>query len=385
MMPLVSLGWDGLVFVLCFVGFFLLVFANGREGRRLLRRPASRGERRVCAVAGSILLLFALWVCLQQWRGNFGPVLWFGWLTAAALVLIFALAWGVPHEAARKGRHEDAPPEAPPAACRRPRARGFGWGAFALLPGLFLLSVWLADPWPVLRGDAVAGEVGPWAFTLAEAETAAPRRGGSGTVMKAFTLRFADAAQAEIRAAYLQARAPRSLRAAGVAFEGKHLFTARIAIPPAFEAQEGIWLTVEGRNGEVHHAAVDVARLSPALARFIAGEEAARKSDEGWDATLSCWNEADAVVCQGATFGSGETRFLDGAAIEVSGENGEVLLATRLNRKGEVRFPRPAGAFHVLMEEGPGNTVALNGRDVEAASAARVSSPPPTRDGAHGR
>ena len=66
-----------------------------------------------------------------------------------------------------------------------------------------------------------------------------------------------------------------------MSIEGKHLLTARIAISPTFEAQEGIWLTGEGRNGEVHHAAMDVARLSPAFARFIAGEAAARKSDEG--------------------------------------------------------------------------------------------------------
>ncbi|MDR0672542.1 MAG: hypothetical protein LBF93_02515 [Zoogloeaceae bacterium] len=121
---------------------------------------------------------------------------------------------------------------------------------------------------------------------------------------------------------------------------------------------------VEGRNGEVHHAAVDVARLSPALARFLAGEEAVRKSDEGWDATLSCWNEADAMVCQGAAFGSGETRFLDGAAIEVFGGNGEVFLSARLNRKGQIRFPWPDGVFHVLMEEGPGRMVELDWRDV---------------------
>ncbi|MDR2164120.1 MAG: hypothetical protein LBO79_00470 [Zoogloeaceae bacterium] len=41
MMPIVSVGWDVLAFVLCLVGFFFLVFANEREGRRLLHRPAS--------------------------------------------------------------------------------------------------------------------------------------------------------------------------------------------------------------------------------------------------------------------------------------------------------------------------------------------------------
>lgn len=104
-MPLVSVGWNVVALVLCLAGFFFLVFANEREGRRLLRRPASGRERRVCAAAGGVLLFFALWVCVQEWRGTFGSVLWFGWLTVAALALIFALALGVRQEDAQKGHH----------------------------------------------------------------------------------------------------------------------------------------------------------------------------------------------------------------------------------------------------------------------------------------
>jgi hypothetical protein len=79
---------------------------------------------------------------------------------------------------------------------------------------------------------------------------------------------------------------------------------------------------------------------------------------------LTCRNEAADVICQGATFGSGETRFMDGTLIEVSDENDNPLLSARLNHKGELRFPRPAGKFHILMEEGPGQTVELDERDV---------------------
>ena len=153
-------------------------------------------------------------------------------------------------------------------------------------------------------------------------------------------------------AAYLQARQPRSLRAAGVAFKGNHLRTAKIAIPPAFQREEGIWLSVEGRNGEVHHAAVEVARLSPALTCFIAGEDVAQETGEDWDATLSCWNEAEAVVCEGAAFGSGETRFMDDTAIEVSSGDGEGLLSARLNRKSQVRSPAPKGRFTSRWKKG---------------------------------
>jgi hypothetical protein len=363
------------------------------------------------------LLLLALWVCIQEWRGNFGSVLWFGWLTVAALALIFTLAIGRQEEEGKrhsrryhKGHHvetseiteqlentvafvatvsgevtfeaetsaemfseEDAGNAAKTKgtsraslAVRRQVKHGLIWGTFIFLPCFFLLSAWKAEPWSVLREDAVQGTVGPWAFTLAETETTAPKVGGSGVVMKAFTLCFADDAQSEIRAAYLRARKPRSLRAAGIAFEGNHLRTATIVIPPAFQMEEQIWLTVEGRNGEVHHAALDVSQLSPALARFFAGKEPAQESRKGRNATLSCWNEATEVVCQGATFGSGETRFMDGTTIEVSDENDKILLSARLNRKGEIRFPHPAGKFHVLMEEGPGQTIELNWRDVAA-------------------
>jgi hypothetical protein len=316
------------------------------------------------------LLLLALWICVQEWRGSFGSVLWFGWLTVAALALIFALGSGDRRQRTEDRRRKTEDGKVSGASPRAMTVQGgLAWGVFLLLPCLFLLSGWRAESWPVLRGDAVAGEAGPWAFTIAEAEIAAPKVGGSGAVMKEFALRFADAALPDIRAAYLRARKPRSLRAAGMAFEGDFLRTAKIVIPPAFRAEERIWLTVEGRNGEVHHAAVEVGRVSPALARFLAGEEAAQKSGEGWESTLSCWNEAEEVVCQGAVFGSGETRYLDGTAIEVSGGDGEALLSARLDRKGEIRFPRPEGVFHVLLEEGPGRTVEINERDVAAMSA----------------
>jgi hypothetical protein len=332
----------------------------------------------------------ALWVCIQEWRGNFGTIMWFGWLTVAALTLIFTLAGGVPHGAAHKGHEghgrkhrkgrtpENAAEFAAPASAedaankvalpksirfRARTKREFAWGAFGLLPCFFLFSVWHSDPWPVLREDAIHGTAGPWGFTLAETEKAAPKIGGSGVAMKEFELRFADDAQPEIRAAWLRARKPRSLRAVGIAFEGNHLRTASIVIPPAFQAEEHLWLTVEGRNGEVHHAVLDVAQLSPALARFLVGEEPAQKEGKGWEVTLSCWQEAK-VVCQGARFEDGSDWGMDGIAIEVFGGNSESLLSTRLNRKGQLRFLRPDGEFHVLMEKGPGQTLELNERDV---------------------
>jgi hypothetical protein len=39
--------------------------------------------------------------------------------------------------------------------------RSMGWGAFVLLPCLFLLFGWRTEAWPVLREGAVQGEVRP--------------------------------------------------------------------------------------------------------------------------------------------------------------------------------------------------------------------------------
>jgi hypothetical protein len=125
---------------------------------------------------------------------------------------------------------------------------------------------------------------------------------------------------------------------------------------------------VEGRNGEVHHVALDVEQLSPALARFLASEEPPQESREGWDAVLTCRNEVAEIICQGARFGDGSDWGMGGTRIEVSDENSETLLSTRLNRKGELRFPRPDGKFHILMEDGPGQTMELNERDAGQGS-----------------
>jgi hypothetical protein len=82
----------------------------------------------------------------------------------------------------------------------------------------------------VLREGTLQGTAGPWQFTLAETESIAPKVGGSGVAMKTFELCFADDAQPEIRTAYLRARKPRSLRTAGIAFEGNHQRTATISL-----------------------------------------------------------------------------------------------------------------------------------------------------------
>jgi hypothetical protein len=42
-----------------------------------------------------------------------------------------------------------------------------------------------------------------------------------------------------------------------------------LAIPPGVSPQERIWLTAVGKDGQIHRTALEAARVSPALARFI--------------------------------------------------------------------------------------------------------------------
>lgn len=93
MMPIRPFWWGLLGLALCLVGFALLALAAEREGRVLLHRPAAARERWIYRWLGWPLLGASLVLAVQGWRGNFGLVLWFGWLTVAALPVVFAISY----------------------------------------------------------------------------------------------------------------------------------------------------------------------------------------------------------------------------------------------------------------------------------------------------
>ncbi|THF62613.1 DUF3325 domain-containing protein [Pseudothauera rhizosphaerae] len=276
MMPDLHFGWHLAVLALSLGGFALLALASEREGTVLLRRPASAAERRVFRWLGWPLLGLALALCAWGWLAHFGTVLWLGWLSVAAVVLVFTIAyWPWRKKREFHGRPRKTAEIIMPPAVASPwmgLTRGAGWFVLAAAPLAFGWQLWQAEPWPVLRADAVRGEIGPWRYRLAEEEREAPEVLASGAAVKHFVLRL-EGDELAVARAWLRVQPPRSLRTAGMAFDGNHgNREAMLVIPPSATAQDTFWLTVQGKNGQIYRAEIDMRRLSPATAAFVEGQ-----------------------------------------------------------------------------------------------------------------
>lgn len=254
------------VFAVSLAGFVLLALASERQGEALLQRIPNGRERLMWRGAGWPLLVLALALCVWGWGWSIGAVAWLGWLCVAGAALVFALPrWTETRKKARPA----------PASTVLPPVRSRAWRTLAIVllmggPIAFAWGLYVTPVQPVLRADAVSGEVGPWSFILAEANRDSPVISASGTPTKTFHLRFCDACDADIRTAYFKVRKPRSLRAAGINFGGARWTRfVEIAIPLASKLEDQLWLTVEGKDGTVYHQAFDFEQLSPATAAFI--------------------------------------------------------------------------------------------------------------------
>lgn len=274
-MPIRHFWWDLLGLALCLAGFALLALAAEREGKVLLHRPVTAWERLIYRLLGWPLLGASLALAIQGWRGNFGPVLWLGWLAVAALLMVFAISYW-PWRAHARRKHDMIDhsfadrTEVPPSFTLRLWRAALVFGLIALPVG-FGWAVAQAPVHPLLRADAVQGQVGPWSFTLVEEDAGeAPEATPSGVFVKHLVLRFCDACDAEIRAAYLQLREPASPRALGLRFMGERWAReVTLSIPVDVSPQGRLWLSVLGKDGQVHRTELAVATLSPALAKFI--------------------------------------------------------------------------------------------------------------------
>jgi len=275
MMPIRPFWWDLFGLALCLAGFALLALAAEREGKVLLHRPTTVRERWIFRLLGWPLLAASLTLAVQGWRGNFGPVLWFGWLTFAALAVVFSVSYW-PWRAHAHRKHGAVDPalavktDAPLSLTQRLWRAALVFGLVALPVGLGWAVV-QAPVHPLLRADAVRDQVGPWSFTLAEEDAGEPPEATpSGVFVKHLMLRFCEACDADIRAAYLQLREPASPRALGLRFMGEHWAReVALSIPGGISPQDRLWLSVVGKDGQVHRTALEVAKLSPALAQFI--------------------------------------------------------------------------------------------------------------------
>lgn len=261
-----TLWLNAAVLATSLMGFVLLALASERPGELLLQRVPSGRERLTLRVAGWPLLILALALCVWGWGWSIGAVAWLGWLCMASVALIFALPrWTEKRKKAKPG----------PASPVQPAVHSCLWrGVVASLlvsgPVAFAWGLATTPVQPVLRDDAVRGQIGPWAFVIAEADHKPPVVSDSGVPTKTFQIRFCETCDGEIRTAYFKVRKPRSLRAAGLSFNGSRWTrSVEIAIPPASKLRDQLWLTVEGKDGTVYHHAFDVAQLSPATAAFI--------------------------------------------------------------------------------------------------------------------
>lgn len=274
------------VFVLGLTGFIALALAMPKHSQHVLRLTLSDSSRRLLRIFGWVLLAFALGLGIAQWHFDVGTVTWLGWLSIAGIALVFYLPnwpWQPEAKPAKSRREKCSDGEAASAAPittshRLPMVRT-GLAATALFIPLAAFA-WqlLATPdKPLLREDAVHGQIGPWSFTLAEGDQKPPEIVAMDMPLKQFVIRFCDGCDRDIRMAYLKVREPRlllgaegSLRAAGNAFEGRGREKAAvIPLPPAATLEDGLWLTVEANNGDEYHQQFAIQRLSPALARFI--------------------------------------------------------------------------------------------------------------------
>lgn len=260
------------------LAFFALALATERHAEHLLGRLPAPHWRLSARATGWLLMAMTLYWGIAALDVGVGITLWLGWLTVAALVLVFFFPywpWQPPvrERSVRPFRAGAAEPAAP-----RPRARQAG--ALALLMAtvaVFAVGLARAEKQQLKRPDAIQGQVGPWSFTLAEAYREPPELMDMDVPMKEFRLRFCGTCDSDIRQAYLKVNKPRSARAVGMAFMSQRWERrVEIPLPSTTEANSELWLTVVGKDGTVHQTALRMDRASPATVAWFAPR---RKAD----------------------------------------------------------------------------------------------------------
>ena len=278
------------ILLISLAGFAALALATERHAEHLLGRLPAPQWRLLARVIGWVLLVIALALGIASMGTGVGITLWLGWLSIAALALVFAFPkwpWRPkervkPARPARAAQAGAALPPAPPRARRRAAAV-----LLVAVPVVFLLALKATPIAPLLRADAFAGQVGPWSFRLAESSHNVPELVAMDIPMKSYQVRFCEDCDAQIRAAYLKVNKPRSLRAAGIVLNGARWNrNVDIQLPANTTADSMLWLTVVGKDGEMHQAPVRLADVSPATVAWFkqredkpqAGREAPRQA-----------------------------------------------------------------------------------------------------------
>lgn len=254
---------------ICGMGFFALALATERHAQHLLRRTPAPAWRHVARAVGWALLALSLALAIACLNVGVGITFWLGWSSIAALALVFGFPkWpgqppARPSHARNKPRADDLRLDV-----SLPRRRAPGRRMFAALllgvPLAYLLALQAVPVRPLLRADAIDGQVGPWRFRLAEAEQHVPDLVAMDIPMKGYQVRFDETGDQAIRAAYLKVNKPRSLRAPGIVFNGARWDRqVDIQLPANTTADSELWLTVIGKDGAVHQVAMRMGDVSP--------------------------------------------------------------------------------------------------------------------------
>lgn len=266
------MSWLNLtIFMLSLLGFVGLALAMPKHSEAVFKQTLTNKQHITLRVFGWLFLFMALALGIAELNFDLGTVVWVGWLSIAGLLLAFYLPFG-PWQA-DKGQKSTKIPLAKVTHEGKVQSRKsiIISTAVVIIPLLIFVFQLLNTPIkPLLRDGAVSGEIGPWTFVIAEKEQEAPIIEAMDIPLKAFVIRFCERCDADIRMAYLKMRQPRSLRALGNSFNGRgETKTAIISIPAAATIDDGLWLSVEAKNGEVYHQQFNVEQLSPALVSFI--------------------------------------------------------------------------------------------------------------------
>lgn len=149
------------------------------------------------------------------------------------------------------------------ASARRASVPGVYWRrwkfqicwALALLPLVYLMSYFDTGMKSPARTFETL-QVGPWTATLMEEDADPPHRRGDGRLTKTYLVRFCDACRSDIRGAFISVGKPANKRIPGALLHGNpYVWDAHLVFPKALDGAATIWLTAEGWDGSVQHAA----------------------------------------------------------------------------------------------------------------------------------
>ncbi|MDI9856039.1 DUF3325 domain-containing protein [Comamonas sp. 17RB] len=262
------------------LGLAGLALATDRHGAHLLGHQPTPGQRRCAQVVGWLLLATALAWSVATLGAGIGVTLWLGWLGLAAWCLIFALPqwpWQPvePQRTARRAAEKNIP--AAPVPLRDTRVRRWCAG-FALCATLvaFTALLWQEQIHAQSQRRVLQGKVGPWSFTLEEADQKPPELVAMDIPMKTFHLRFCEACDPEIRQVTLKVNRPRNTGSTGMAFMGQRWERkVEIPLPDTLREESELWLTVVGKDASVYQSAWRMDHVSPATVQWF---EQQRKS-----------------------------------------------------------------------------------------------------------